>query len=366
MKRLLILLLLLPLLATFATAAPTEIGTEPTEEDLGLETDGLADELPDAARELLPLEGPEEDSDLWGGVWQLFLRGLPLSQESLRNALRLCAVMLALVALFSLSRMLSVGEAAVRVAGALGLCAAMLSGMQSMVTLASDTVRQLTDYSACLLPVLASAAAMSGGVTASGALYAGTVLFSELLMQLISKLLIPAVWFFLAVSVAEAALAGDTLSELRSFIGWLISKTLRILVYVFLAYLSITGVIGGAADANAVKATKAAVSGMVPVVGSIISDASETLLASAGILKNSIGIFGMLAVLAICLLPFLKVGIHYLMMKLTAAVSGTVGLPEHVTLRRQFSAAMGYLLGMCGASGLLMLISAVCFLKVAA
>ena len=49
MKRLLILLLLLPLLATFATAAPTE----PTEEDLGLETDGLTDELPDAARELL-------------------------------------------------------------------------------------------------------------------------------------------------------------------------------------------------------------------------------------------------------------------------------------------------------------------------
>ena len=44
-------------------------------------------------------------------------------------------------------------------------------------------------------------------------------------------------------------------------------------------------------------------------------------------------------------------------------------MPEaklHVTLLRQFSAAMGYLLGMCGASGLLMLISAVCFLKVAA
>ena len=41
-------------------------------------------------------------------------------------------------------------------------------------------------------------------------------------------------------------------------------------------------------------------------------------------------------------------------------------IPEHVTLLRQFSTAMGYLLGMCGASGLLMLISAVCFLKVAA
>ncbi len=360
MKRLILILLLLPLLIFRAGAA------EPTEPDLGIETDGLTDGLPSEAQELLPVETVSEDNDLWDGAWQMFLRCLPLSQESFRDALRMCAVILALTALFSVCRMLSVSETAVRVAGALGLCAAMLGGMQSMVTLASDTVRQIGDYSALLLPVLASAAAMSGGVTASGALYAGTVMFSELLLQLISKLLIPAVWFYLTVSVAEAALEGETLGELRSFVGWLISKTLRVLVYVFLAFLSITGVIGGAADANAVKATKAAVSGMVPVVGGIISDASETLLAGAGILKNSIGIFGMLAVLAICLLPFLKVGIHYLLMKLTAAVSGTVGLPPHVKLVRHFSTAMGYLLGMCGACGLLMLISSVCFLKVAA
>ena len=359
MRRVLLIFLLLPLLFSWVAAE------EPTEADLGLETDALTDELPSEAQELLPVETVDEGNDLWDGVWSLVLRCLPLSQDSLREALRLCAVVLALVALFSVCRMLSVSDTVVRVAGALGICAAMLGGMQSMVTLASDTVRQITDYSACLLPVLASAAAMSGGVTSSGALYAGTVLFSELLLQLISKLLIPAVWFYLAICVAEAALSADTLGELRDFLGWLISKTLRILVYIFLAYLSITGVISGAADANAVKATKAAVSGMVPVVGSVISDASETLLASAGILKNSVGIFGMLAVLAICLLPFLKVGIHYLLLKLTAAVSGTVGHPAHVSLIRHFSTAMGYLLGMCGACGLLMLISSVCFLKVA-
>lgn len=360
MKRLIIFLLLLPLLLGWVSAE------EPTEADLGLETDELTDGLPEQARELMPVETVGEETDLWDSVWALFTRCLPLSQESLNDALHLCAVLLGLIALFSLCRMLSVSEATVRIAGALGLCAAMLGGVQSMVRLAADTVEQITRYSACLLPVLASAGAMSGGMTASGALYAGTVLFSELLLQLISKLLIPAVWFFLAISVAEAAVSGGTLGELRAFVGWLISKTLRILVYVFLAYLSITGVIGGAADANAVKATKAAVSGMVPVVGGMISDASETLLASAAILKNSVGIFGMLAVLAICLLPFLRVGIHYLLMKLTAAVSGTVGLPEHVALIRNFSAAMGYLLGMCGVCALLMLISSVCFLKVAA
>ena len=130
--------------------------------------------------------------------------------------------------------------------------------------------------------------------------------------------------------------------------------------------MSVTGVISGAADAAAVKATKAAVSGMIPVVGSIISDASETLLASASLLKGSAGVFGMIAVLAICLLPFLRVGIQYLLLKVTAAVSGTVAHKSHVRLLKNCSTAMGYLLAMCGTSGLLLLISSVCFMKVVA
>ena len=82
-------------------------------------------------------------------------------------------------------------------------------------------------------------------------------------------------------------------------------------------------------------------------------------------LKNSVGVFGMLAVLAVCLTPFLRVGVQYLMLKLTAAVSGTVGLPSHVKLIKHFSSAMGYLLAMNGACALMALICVVCFLKVA-
>ena len=139
---------------------------------------------------------------------------------------------------------------------------------------------------------------------------------------------------------------------------------LRVVLFVFTGYLTVTGVISGSADAAAVRATKAAVSGMVPVVGSILSDASETLLASASALKSSMGVFGMLAVLAICLTPFLKIGAQYLLLKGTAAVSGTIGMPQQVKLVKHAATAMGYLLAMTGACALMLLISVVCFLKV--
>ena len=166
------------------------------------------------------------------------------------------------------------------------------------------------------------------------------------------------------MATAEAALGHQMLTELRKLIGWLISKGLRLFVGLFLAYLSLTGVITASVDASAAKMTKAAVSGMVPVVGGMISDASETLLASAGVLKNSVGVFGMLAVLAIALTPFLRVAAHYLLLRLTTAVGGAVALKPHVTLLEQLTTAMGFLLAMCAACCLLLLMATVCLMRV--
>ena len=48
------------------------------------------------------------------------------------------------------------------------------------------------------------------------------------------------------------------------------------------------------------KAAKFTISNMVPVVGGVISDTAETLLAGASVLRNAAGVFGMLAVIGIC------------------------------------------------------------------
>lgn len=325
----------------------------------------LTEELPEEAAEVLSNVDLTGEIDFWGEFKLLLYQALTGSDSALKSGMKLCAILLAVVTLCAIVKMashLDIGNA-VSVVGALGICAVFAGSFQSMLHLATETLEQLTEYTGCLLPVLASAVAMSGGMASSTAMYTGTVIFSELLMQLITKVLTPIVYFYLVVATAEAALASDMLSEIREFIGWLVSKSLRIILFVFTGYMSISGVISGTSDAAAVKATKA-VSGMVPVVGGILSDASDTLLASASTLKNCIGVFGMLAILAICLTPFLQVGIQYLLLKGTAAISGTIGMKPHIRLLKNFSSAMGYLLAMNGTCALMMLISAVCFLKV--
>ena len=59
---------------------------------------------------------------------------------------------------------------------------------------------------------------------------------------------------------------------------------------------------------NLQKLAKSAVSAVVPVVGSILSDAAESVLAGAGLLRGMVGTAGTLALLGVCLVPFLRLG----------------------------------------------------------
>lgn len=336
------------------------------EDSLQISDEDLTAGLNEEAQELLPEEAYAKNADLWSSIKEIFLNAFKKSSDSFHEGLRLCGVLLCILILCSVIEMSSAKNRSniLHVAGVLGICCAIMGTFQSMISMASGTVEDISTYGSFLMPALASVTAMSGGVNSATALYAGTVIFTQVLLQLITKLLIPLVYFYLAIAVAEAAVGNDMLSELRDFVGWIITKSLRIILYIFLAYMTITGVIGNTADAAAVKATKAAVSGMIPVVGSILSDASETLLSGASMMKNTVGIFGMLAIFATCLLPILRVGIQYLLLKLTAAVGGTVGAAPHVKLLKEFSKAMGFLLAMCSSGALFLLIGTICFMRV--
>jgi stage III sporulation protein AE len=87
------------------------------------------------------------------------------------------------------------------------------------------------------------------------------------------------------------------------------------------------------------------------------------VLVSAGLAKNAAGIYGILAILAVFLRPFLKIGVHYLVLKLTSLIITLVGTKHNAELVLDYSGAMGLLLAMTGSVCLMQLISAVCFLK---
>ena len=66
------------------------------------------------------------------------------------------------------------------------------------------------------------------------------------------------------------------------------------------------------------KTTKAVVSSAIPVVGKILGDAIDTVLGCGIILKNAVGVLGVIIVVGICVMPILKLAVLTVTYKLLA------------------------------------------------
>lgn len=248
---------------------------------------------------------------------------------------------------------------AVTLAGTLGVTAIAVADVNSLLGMGTGAIDNMRAFANVLLPAVATVTAATGAVTGAAVRQMAAVVFSDLLMNLIDGLLVPVLYGFIAASVAYAAVGNEGLKRLAALMKWLVTTVLTASMLAFVGYLTASGVIAGTADAASVKAAKFAISGAIPVVGGILSEAAETVLASAGILKGTVGVFGMLTVLAICLVPVLQLSIHYLTYKLVAALSASVGQGRVHGLVEQLGGAFGLVLGMTGACCLLLLIALV-------
>lgn len=322
--------------------------------------DMTAPEVPDFAEEFMPRD-PE---NLGEGIRAVIAQALTKLRPDLKAASGLCISITAVLMLLSILRTLpGNSERIVNLSGTLAISLLLLSTSDSMINLAADTVIQISEYGRLLLPVMTAALAAQGGVTSSAAIYTGTALFDALLGSLISCLLIPMLYFYLGLSVAAGAIGDEMLKKCRDTMKWLMTWSLKTILYIFTGYITITGVVSGTTDASALKAAKLTISGVVPVVGGILSDASEAVLVSAGTVKNTAGIYGLFAVMAIWIGPFIKIGTHYLMFRITGILGSIFGGKRLTDLIQDFSAALGFLLAMTGALCLMLLISLVCFMR---
>ena len=354
-RRILMCLAVLLLLSGMGAASASDV--------LAAQSEALdLDALQDAAGGYLPDGALEAGISLDEGLQTILDTGSGQISGVVRKAVRSGVLLLTVVLLCGLAEGLYGGMGVsqttdvVAIVGALAITAVAVADANSLIGMGREALEQMETFSKILLPTITAAAAAAGSPSGAVARQLATMLFSDILITLINRLLLPLVYTYIAACVAYAAVGNEGLKRIAGTLKWVVTS---ILTVVFVGYLTVSGVIAGSTDAVTVKAAKFTMSSLVPVVGGILSDAAETVLAGAGILKNAVGVFGMLAVLCMCVAPFLQLGIHYLTYKVTSALSATVSSGRVAGLIDQIGGAFGLVLGMTGASALLLLISMV-------
>jgi len=242
-------------------------------------------------------------------------------------------------------------------AGVAGIAGVAAVDVNSFLQQGLRTMEQLVDFSHVLLPSLTAAAAAVGAYSSAAAKYAVTALYMDVLLGLASSVVMPAVCGYTALVTANAAADGQLLNGAVKCVKWICGTLLTVLTLSFTIYLSVTGVVTGSADAAVTRLTKTAVSTTLPVVGSILSDAAGALTAGLSTLRGAIGVFGMLSVLAICLMPFLQLGLRYLFYKAAAAMAACVSDSRLAALIDGLGSAFGMVMALIGCGAAFLFVS---------
>lgn len=371
-KTAILFILILALSACCRASAQEETRAVPPSVDGGEiisqeEAEKLTDALPEGAEAAMDGISPSDaaakgEEGLEAVFDQIRENGAGIFKAALRSG----AMMLTIVLLCALaSSAMSDGAAkdTVSLCGTIAVSALAVDNMNSFIGLGMDTIYALSDFSKALLPALCAAAVSAGAFTSASAKYAATALFLDVLLTVGIKVIMPLIGAYLAVLIAGAALGKDSLSKVAELLKWACTVGLGLMITAFTAYLSITGIISGKADEMAARMTKSALGALLPVVGSAISEAAGTLVAGAGMVRNSIGVFGLLAVLSVCAIPFLRLGAHYLVYKGTAALSEALTDKRMGDLIGGVGSAFGMVLGFVGAAGIMLFISIISSMK---
>lgn len=325
---------------------------------------GLPPDLLEAAPEEAAYltEDPEDNFGLLTGLRALVADAFADWKSSLFSGVRTTAALMAgVILLGAVESAVPAGRETLSrytcAVGALWITAVSAGDVNILMGLGRETIARISLLTKTFLPALAAAEAASGGVSAAAVRQVAAVFFANLLLSVIEGILMPAVYLYIGTAAAGAVIEGEALERigelLKKAIGWALSGLLTL----YVTYLTVSGAIAGAADAQAVRFAKAAVSAAVPVVGGILSDAAGSVLAGAGLLRGMTGALGTLALLGACLTPFLRLGGQYLFYQAASLVSAAAGPAKLTKLIAMLGDAFVLVLAMTGAAAALMLIS---------
>ena len=205
------------------------------------------------------------------------------------------------------------------------LCVIALSAFYQGLTLARETVGNMVGFMEALLPLLLSLLAGVGALTSVALLTPLMLLVVGVTSVVVKDIILPLL-FLTAVLECVNYLSGKyKLTNLTGVLKQAGMMILGFVLVVFIGIVSIQGVAGSIADGLTLRTAKYATATFIPVVGKMFADTVELVMGASLLLKNAVGIFGVLSISLLCALPLIKLISLVIVLKIAGALIQPMG-----------------------------------------
>lgn len=195
-----------------------------------------------------------------------------------------------------------------------------LSSFSIAINTGKEAIDTMTGFLYAIMPLLLSLLAAMGGITSAALIHPAMVAMLGFSTIMIKTVVFPFIYFMAVLNIVSQISPSFKVSRLAGLFKDLSLAILGIVMTIFVGFLGMQGLAGSVADGLTIKAAKFATGVFIPVVGKSLAEALDTVIGTSLILKNGIGILGVIVIFILCAIPAIKIIAISLIYRIVAAV----------------------------------------------
>lgn len=234
----------------------------------------------------------------------------------------------------------------------------------SVLNLTRDSIGQVIDFMNLLIPLLSTLMLTTGSITTTGIIQPILLFMMSFIGNFITNFIIPILLISITLGIISNISDKIQIDRLAKFLKSSIVWILGIILTIFVCSLSIEGTLSSSVDGMTAKTAKAAISNFIPVVGKILGDSVDSIIGCGNILKNAVGVIGVIVLVGIVVLPILKLGILWISFYVLSGVCEVVADEKIVKLIAQISDSYKILLAILFSVSSMFIIGVTLVLKI--
>lgn len=243
---------------------------------------------------------------------------------------------------------------AVSVLAAVGL---LLTSVGTLLRAVQAAVDSVNVFMLSFVPVYGGVVASGGSPTAAISYQTTLLAAAELFTQGVRVAVLPMLLVSLALGCVGTVADGFCLSSFSASFYKIVLWGLGLFSTVFSGVLSIQQMVAAAGDSVSSRALKFSLASFVPVVGGVLSEAYSTVVGCAGLLRSTVGAFGVIATAVIVLPPLASCVGWSVCLSLGGNAAALFKLEAIEKLCRCIGGAVRVLIAVLAVLGLMMIVS---------
>ena len=230
----------------------------------------------------------------------------------------------------------------------------IMTNFADILSMVTTSINNLVGFMNSLIPILITLMLTTGNIASAGIIEPIILFIITFIGNFITSVLIPFVLIANVLGIVSKVSDRVQVDKLSKFFNSSVVWVLGIVLTIFVGVLSVEGSLSSTVDGITAKTAKAAITNFIPVVGKILGDAVDTVIGCSNVLKNAVGIIGVIVILCICVGPIIKLAVLMALYYLAGAVCQPIADDRIVKLLDQMGDTFKMLLAiMCSVSVML-------------